>query len=199
MKKLICVLSLLILPSCRVWAQEVLPEQERWIEQVDGGCVIPASAHVSQNYALGFGGDVLMGYRFSRQFSLSADLGYYDSDQKTLGGNAGEWDYTPLMAVARYNLNLGVIRPYLLLGAGVAFNSYSLTGGSATVSKSTRGETDFLLSPGLGALVVVAADMAVYIQGRLDMDFTPAFAGLPPPDSPSLFIPIKLGMTFFAL
>ncbi len=56
------------------------------------GSFYPSSPSAAAGYALGYGGDILVGYRFDRHLSLSADLGYYDCDQKISGASAaGEW------------------------------------------------------------------------------------------------------------
>ena len=182
----------------RVAAQD-LKENQRWIEQIDGGVVFPASQANAAAYGAGIGGDILVGYRFSRDFSFSGDLGYYDCDQKNSGALAGEWLYTPLMAVARLNFGSAPVRPFLLLGAGIAFNTFSETPAYSGIKTSER-ETDLLLSPGAGILVVIGGNAALYLQGRLDFNFTSERAsGSPFTDSPSLFIPVKAGLSFFAL
>ncbi len=185
----------------RLLAQELAPNQ-KWIEQADAGFVFPVSTNVSSVFNVGLGGDILVGYRFDRNFSLSTDLGYYDCDQKgPSGAAAGEWIYVPLMEVARYNFGSGRIRPYVLLGTGVAFNNYHETlinlGQSLDLS---RVGTDFLLSPGAGVLFVVYSDAAVYLQARMDMNFTPNRSlSSPVVDNPSIFIPVKAGLSFFVL
>ena len=189
---------LLAAASSPLFSQD-LKENQRWIEQVDGGVVYPASKANAAAYGAGFGGDILVGYRFTRDLSLSGDLGYYDCDQKTGGAEAGEWLYTPLMAVARLNIGSSPVRPFLLLGAGIAFNTFSVTPSYLGFKVSER-ETDFLLSPGAGLLFIIGGNAALYIQGRVDLNFTTDRAGTSPfTDSPSLFIPVKAGLSFFAL
>lgn len=182
---------LTVLPAL---AQELAPNQ-RWIEQVDAGFVFPVSPAVSGGYAVGIGGDVLVGYRFNRDLSLSADVGYYDCDQKFYGASAGEWLYMPLMVVARFNFGNGAVRPFLTLGVGGAENIYSLS--LAGSGQQSDREMDFLLSPGAGILFVVTGDTALYFQGRVDLDFAPSTG--PFTDNPGLFIPLKAGVSFFAL
>jgi len=172
-----------------------LQEDQRWIEQVDAGGILPLSHAVGTLYDPGVGGDIVVGYRFDRTFSLSADVGYYDCDEKTLGGAAGEWIYSPILLMARYNFGSGNVRPFLILGAGLAVNTYSLT--TSPLGLVDHRETNPLLSPGLGVLFVVAKDTAIYVQTRLDLNFSTA--GGPWTDSPSLFLPVKAGLSFFAL
>ena len=196
MKKTWLGLGMAVLLVCPGWAQELAPHQ-KWIEQVDGGFVFPASSAAAAGYGMGVGGDILIGYRFTRQFSLSADLGYYDCDQKISGALAGEWLYTPIMAVGRFSFGPGWVKPFVSLGVGFAMNTYSLT--VAGIKTSVK-ETDFLLAPGAGVLFIVTDHMALYGQVRLDMNYTTVGSmGNPFTDNPTLFIPFKGGMSFFVL
>jgi hypothetical protein len=190
--KAVRLAGLLFLAALPAFSQE-LNEKQRWIEQADAGFVFPLSQAVAAGYAKGLGGDILVGYRFDRNFSLSADLGYYDCDQTALGASAGEWIYVPVMAVARYNFGPGWVRPFVLLGAGVAVNTYTLSPGYS--GKLSKRETDPLLAPGLGVMFVVEHDLALYVQARLDINFSTASWT----DQPSLFMPLKAGLSFFVL
>jgi hypothetical protein len=194
MKNLFWILMPLVLTGSQAWGQALLPAQ-RWFEQVDGGAVIPASAEVSRDYGIGLGGDVLMGYRFDRDFSLAVDLGYFYCGQNTTGETEAGWTYAPMMILLRYNIGSGWIRPYLLLGAGFVLNNYSIEVGSSAPSNN---EVNLLLSPGFGVSFELEPGLAFYLQTRLDMDFTPVSVELPLSDNPTLFIPIKMGLTFAA-
>jgi hypothetical protein len=194
MKKILCLFGWLVLMVWPTLVRAQLSENQRWIEQVDGGFIFPISTAAGTLYDWGFGGDILIGYRFDRNFSLSADVGYYDCDEKSLGGDSGEWLYSPILLLARYNFGSGSVRPYLILGAGLAVNSYSLT--SSFLGQVSHRETNPLLSPGLGILFVVTRDTALYIQTRLDLNFSTANG--PWIDNPSIFLPLKGGLSFFA-
>jgi hypothetical protein len=103
------------------------------------------------------------------------------------------------MEVARLNFGEGWVRPYVLLGVGGAFNTFSQTPGSLATRVSKQ-EVDFLLAPGAGVLFVVAKDTALYLQARMDVDFVGnGSLGSPAADHPTLFIPIKGGISFFVL
>jgi hypothetical protein len=195
MKYLFWVLLPLVLTGSQAWGQALSPIP-KWFEQVDGGAVIPASAEVARDYGLGLGGDVLMGYRFNRDFSIAADLGYFYCGQNTTGVTAGGWTYAPAMILIRYNIGSGWIRPYLLAGGGFALNSYSIAVGSSAPSNS---EINLLFSSGFGISFILEPGLAVYLQTRLDTDFTPVSVGLPLSDSPTQFIPVKMGITFESL
>ena len=177
-----------------LWA-DPLPENQRWIEAIDGGFIFPVSSAASNDYDRGVGGDILIGYRFDRTFSLSVDLGYYDCDQKTAGGSAGEWIYVPILGIARWTFGSDWVRPYVFAGAGIAVNSYNLTQG--VWGHVSNRETDLLLAPGAGVLFVIAPGTALYIQSRLDLNFTTQSG--PWTDNPSIFLPIKGGLSLFVL
>jgi hypothetical protein len=190
--KAVRFVGLLFLVALPAFSQE-LDENQRWIEQADGGFVFPVSPAVANGYARGYGGDILVGYRFNRDFSLSADLGYYECDQTGASSSSGQWIYVPVMGVARYNFGPGWVRPYVLLGAGIAVNTYTLTPGYN--GKLSNRETDPLLAPGLGVMFIVEHDLALYAQTRLDINFSTAAWT----DNPSLFLPVKGGLSFFVL
>jgi hypothetical protein len=70
----------------------------------------------------------------------------------------------------------------------VAINSFSQTSAS---------QTDFMAAPGAGVLLKVSDSAALFLQARVDMDFTGSngFGGTA--DSPTIFIPIQAGIGFF--
>jgi opacity protein-like surface antigen len=197
MKRLMLV-GLLALAGMPVLAQEV-PEGQRWIQQLSGGSIVPFSRQASRDFDLGLGGDLGVGYRFTRQFALSLNLGYYDLDQRFYGASSGEWIYVPLSLSARYSWTTERFRPYVSLGVGLAFNNYSFSIGSGgSGPQEHRAGTDLLLSPGLGMLFILGGDLAAFVQGRADFVFTPkAGPGQPPVDTPTIFLPILVGISFF--
>ncbi len=195
MKKGLWLALLLILPGMALADEGDIPADQRWTETADGSLALPLSTSVAQAFSTGFGGDLSVGYRLDRTFTLAVASGYYQYDiSKPTAGESGNFSYVPLMGVARFNLTHEAIRPYLFLGLGVALNSYSQTFSSES-SKSTQ--TDFLMAPGAGVLFKVADSAALFLQARVDMDFTGAngFGGTS--NSPTIFIPIQAGIGFF--
>ncbi|HVZ81542.1 MAG TPA: outer membrane beta-barrel protein [bacterium] len=195
MRKLFLLFPFILALAGPVRPADPMPENQRWIEAIDGGFIFPVSSAAGRDYDRGVGGDILIGYRFDRSFSLSADLGYYDCDQKGTGASAGEWIYVPMLAVARWTFGDGWVRPYALAGAGVAVNNYNLTQG--VWGHVSNRETNLLLAPGAGALFIIAPGTALYLQARLDLNFTTP--GGPWTDNPSLFMPVKGGLSLFVL
>lgn len=193
MKKILILAGLLVLTASPALAQ--LREDQKWIEQADGGFIFPLSPANSTIYGRGLGGDILVGYRLNRDFSVSADVGYYECDQKFYGSSLGSWSYSPILILARYNFGPGWFRPFLILGGGIAVNSYSET--DPYFGAISHRETDPLLSPGMGLLFIVSPDTAFYVQARFDLNFTTV--GGPWVDNPSVFMPLKAGLSFFAL
>jgi hypothetical protein len=170
------------------WSQ-ALTEDQHWVEQVGGSFGIPASSSAAQALNLGFGGDLSIGYRLDTNFSLGIGTGYHQFDFKNPPpGVSGKFSYVPLQLGVRYTFGSGGLRAYLLLSAGAAINTLGTT-------HSTT-ETDFLFSPGLGALLVVDTKAAIYLQTKFDMDFTRStFSN----DNPTLFVPIDAGLIFYLL
>jgi hypothetical protein len=193
MKRLFLLVLALVLPLSAVWGDDLNPDQ-RWTESIDGSFSFPFSTADAQAFAPGLGGDLSMGYRFDRNFTLSAATGYYQYNVQNQPGSTANLSYIPLLAVARYNLMTGPVHPYIFLGAGVALNTFTLN--SSTLG--TR-ETDFLLTPGLGVLFRVADFMGIFFQGRVDIDFTSTGGLGKSTDSPSIFIPLQVGVGFFVL
>ncbi len=100
------------------------------------------------------------------------------------------------MVAARYNLLEGPVHPYIFFGTGAAVNTTTVSRSSGVQYSSTQ--TDFLMSPGAGMLVRVGDGAALFVQGRLDIDFVPP--GSPASaDGSALFFPIQAGANFFVL
>jgi hypothetical protein len=172
-----------------------LKDDQRWTESISGGFSFPSSESNAQAFGVGLGGSINVGYRFDTNFALLAQTGYYQYNLQGPASNGGaNLSYIPLMAVARYNILTGAVHPYFLLGAGVALNGYVL-GSNTAVNR----QADFLLAPGLGVLFRVADIMAVFAQGRVDLDFTPSSGLGHATDSPSIFVPLELGVGFFVI
>ena len=70
-------------------AQDLAPDKQ-WIEQVSAGVDFPASSRLSNDFAVGVGSEITVGYRFNRDFVLSTSAGFYDCDQKGTGASGGE-------------------------------------------------------------------------------------------------------------
>ena len=189
MNKGLWLALLMILPGIALAADGDLPADQRWTETADVALSQPLSTNASKGLDMGFGGDLSVGYRFDRTLTLAVASGYYQYDLSKLGtGAGGNFSYVPLLGVVRLNLTHEAIRPYIFLGLGVAINSYSMTSTS---------QTDFMAAPGAGVLFKVADSAALFLQGRVDMDFTPNNGLGGAADSPTIFIPIQAGIGFF--
>lgn len=189
MKKELWLALLMTLPGMALAADGDIPADQRWTETADGGLALPLSTNASKALNLGFGGDLSVGYRFDHTFTLAVASGYYQYDLSKLGsGISGNFSYVPLLGVVRLNLTHEAIRPYVFLGLGVAINSYSTTSTS---------QTDFMAAPGAGVLFKVADSAALFLQARVDMDFTPNNGLGGAADSPTIFVPIQAGIGFF--
>lgn len=128
---------------------------------------------------------------------------------------SGDWYYFPVVALIQYSFSSekDKVVPYVFGGAGVAFNSatVSATYNSQTVTASTT-ENDFLVCPGAGLKARLDEKVDVFLQVRLDINFTSQnnsdVITLDAPggtakgngnlsdDSPTLFLPIQMGLDF---
>ncbi len=172
----------------------------QWIEQIDGSFSVPASS--TQRLAdPGLGGDINVGYRFDNTFSFFVGTGYYQYGiAPSPGGQNAQLSYIPLTGILRFTFGGGFFRPYLVGGFGGALNTYTQTNppGSLT-ARSSESQINFYLAPGLGVLYVFSSDMAVFLQARVDVDFT-SHNGLGGElENPSVFIPLQIGISFFAV
>ncbi len=153
------------------------------------------------NPALGLGGDISIGYRLDRTFCLLIDTGYYQYSINPGPDTAKALlAYIPLVGILRITFGDGLFRPYVFGGAGVALNTYVQNSAPGSPSsKIDEAEMDFYLAPGVGMLYRLSGDMAVFLQSRVDIDFTSSRGlGIPLPN-PSVFIPLQAGISFFPL
>ena len=180
-------------------APATLAPNQRWVEQIDGSFSIPtfSSQHEPDP---GTGGDINVGYRFDRTFALFLGTGYY---QYGIPAATSQFNahlaYIPLTLIFRVTFGDGEFRPYLFEGAGLALNIYTQNDDLNGAVPTSQSEIDFYMTPGLGISYAFASDMAVFVQSRIDLDFT-SHNGLGLPlGNPSVFIPLQAGISFFAL
>jgi hypothetical protein len=169
-----------------------------WVEQADGGLSFPLSS-APQGSNPGFGGDLNIGYRLDRTLAFFVGTGYYQYDlSASPTAVKDKLAYIPFTGICRITLGDGPIHPYLFGALGIALSTYSQTNPLAD-TETNKAETDFYAAPGLGILFALSSNMAFFLQSRLDLVFT-SHNGLGTPlDSPTVFIPLQAGISFFAL
>ena len=193
MKKLLALALLFAIPSSIVWAQDELGPDQHWVEQVGGSVAFPASGDASKAYNVGFGGDFSISYRITPNISEGVMTGYYQFNiQNAPSGSNSNFSYVPLMEVTRCVIGDGDFRPYAFFGLGAAFNTLKLSPTSTT-------ETDLLMSPGAGVLWAAFPKAALYVQGRLDVDFISDNISSAHSTNPSVFLPLEGGLIFYVL
>ena len=189
----------------------------QWVVQLQGGLGIPTSSQAATIFDLGFNVEALVGYAFSKDFTLGVESGidslpfniqkYIDQAEQGLGvtGVTGSTTvaltHIPLELVGQYNIQAGgSVTPYILLGVGVAFDSYggttteSYQGVSVTQTYPNQSWTNFELDPGVGVAFNVAKEFNIFVQGKVDMDFGPTTgANGESTDSPIMTIPVQIG------
>ncbi len=181
-------------------SQSSLPQDKRWVEQIDGSFSIPSfTGNLEPN--LGFGGDINIGYRLDRTICFFIGTGYYQYNiPPSTGATSAILAYIPLVGILRLTFGDGLFRPYVFGGAGIALNTYIQNSPPGSLApKISEAEADFYLAPGMGILYRFSSDMAIFLQSRVDLDFTsPKGLGIPL-GNPSIFIPLELGLSFLAL
>lgn len=197
MKKLLVFIICSALPIS-LWAQSGLKPDQMWVEQADGGRSIPLSSD-PQDSNPGFGGDLNIGYRLDRTLAFFVGTGYYQYDLPASPAAAkGKLAYVPFTGICRLTWGDGPLRPYLFGALGIALSTYSQAN-LLEDTETNKAETDFYAAPGLGVLFALSSNMAFFLQSRVDLVFT-SHNGLGIPlDSPTVFIPLQAGISFFAL
>jgi hypothetical protein len=205
MKKILVLAFLAALSASPLWADEIvsspsdqLGTNQQWIERVEGTLDVPASSDASSALNLGFGGGLAIGYRLEPHLSLSLSSGYYQYAVKNIpaSSTSGYFSYVPLETVINYNLGDGSFRPYVSFGIGAAFNTYSSSSGALQTNSF---ETSFFMSPAIGFLQIISPKAALFVEGRMDMDFRANNALGMANGTPSIFVPIQAGLTFFVI
>ncbi len=175
----------------------------KWVVQAQGGMSIPTSDGLSSNTTAGLSLEGMIGYAFTRDFTLGLESGldtWSTPATNRAWGGVGGLNHIPLELVAQYNFIGGSVTPYVVLGAGVAFD-YSAQNPFST----SQSWTNFELDPGIGVAFNVAQDFNLFAQAKLDLDFasTTGAGGeniIPlngtTPDSPIISIPIQIGLSF---
>jgi hypothetical protein len=190
----------LFLIASTAWSQAQPESNRRWVEQIDGSFSIPSSA--AEGLAdPGLGGDINIGYRFDPTFSFFIGTGYYQYGiAPSPGGQNAQLSYIPLTGILRFSFGEGPFHPYLVGGLGCVLNTYSQTNPTGSLTQSSsQSQINFYLAPGVGILYGFSNDMAVFLQSRVDLDFT-SHNGLGGQlGNPSVFIPLQIGISFFAI
>ncbi len=160
--------------------------------QIQGGLTIPTSSGLSTFTAAGpsFGG--MIGYAFSKDFTLGVESGVEEWITQSKYGQGGI-NHIPLELLGQYNFTGGSIVPYIDLGVGVAFD---------WSTDFIPSQTNFELDPGIGVAFNLAKDFNLFVQGKLAMDFNStgkngesiAASSTASPDSPLMSIPVQLGV-----
>jgi opacity protein-like surface antigen len=197
MKKFLGLAMGFMMAASAAWADD---NAGKFLIQVEGGIAIPVSSQAASVLSAGFSGEGQVGYAFSRDFSLSLESGF-DSlpfqSSKLATGVTASITHVPLEAVGQYNIKAGGgVWPYILVGVGVAFDSYSVSGITLPAGTTTSW-TNFELDPGIGVAVDLTKDINIFVQGKLAMDFeTTTGTKAEFTDSPLITIPVQIGVNF---
>jgi opacity protein-like surface antigen len=198
MKKLLGLIAGLMMAASALPAAG--DTSDKWLLQGAGGLCFPVSGQAASQWSLGFSGEAQAGFAFSREFFLSLESGleFLPVNSSYLPAHdTGTLIHIPLEAVAQYNFNAGGgVWPFLLLGAGVAFDDLSFSAYTFPPGAATNW-TNFELDPGIGVAFDVTEDVNIFVQGKVEMDFEPAAeANAEFQDKPLIAIPIQVGVNF---
>jgi len=159
-----------------------------WFAQINGNTCFP-SGHLSQNVDQGWGFEASLGYRLPGHVEISVESGYDTYLAKITTFN-GAWSMTPLVLKGQIYLGSSIIRPYLFVPAGLAFNSESASFLGLT---GTANETDLLEEGGFGFALPMGDRSSFFIQGKVEADNTTSHYAN---DQPTLLFPVSAGVQF---
>jgi hypothetical protein len=193
-----------------------------WVVQLQGGPDFLLSSTPSEVMGQGitfgnpgWGYNVSAGYAFSRMFSLSFLAGYQVSGvtaQNMPSDITFGLSYASIQLVPQYYFSIGDTRVYGFLGVGLVVNNYNQTTtgkdspvtGLSMYDNVNIPETDFLLSPGVGAAFKLCDKADLFVQAKLDMDFfSKTYADWMNTmvtgnkfESTQMFLPIQVGVNY---
>jgi hypothetical protein len=187
MKKfLILVLLLAVGLVSKSWADTV-SDDGAWFIQINGDSGFP-TGNLANNVNQGWGGEGSIGYHFAHDYAVAVESGFDTYSAK--GGANAQWNMVPLIFKVQMGGYSAGVSPYLLLGAGVAFNSETATVFGITGNAS---ETDFLGEAGLGLAFPLSDKANFFVQGKVEADMTSSNYSK---DQPTVLIPINAGFQF---
>jgi hypothetical protein len=179
---------------------------EHFVFQADGGAVIPMSSAAATYFSTGYNFDGRISYAFDDVFAIGLESGFYNlgvpsTSLKNSGIPASamaSMTHIPLLFTMQiYFGDSGApIQPFLLLAAGLAFDSDNLQGASFPATAVTSW-TNFELDPAVGVAFRLDKNTNVFVQARCDMDFddnTSTDAAVQSGDSPLITVPIQAGV-----
>ncbi len=187
MKKIL-ILSLMLMLGSVSFAMADDTTGGAWVIQLNGDTGF-ATGNLAKNVNQGWGGEGSIGYRFPSNILLAVESGFDTYSAKNGTFNA-QWNMVPLIAKIQSCFGTGMVKPYLFVGGGLAFNSSTA---SAFGVSGTTTETDFLGEAGLGFDFAVAENVALFVQGKVEMDTTSKNYSS---DVPTVLIPINAGFKF---
>jgi hypothetical protein len=191
MKKILVLISLLMLGSVSlVLADSGTGSMDNgtWFMQLNGDTSFP-TANLANQVNQGWGGEGSIGYCFPQNLELALESGY-DTYSTKNGNNNGMWNVVPIVLKLQYGFGDSPTKPYLFVGAGLAFNNKSANYFGGTVSTS---ETDFLEEAGMGLSFAMSSGTVFFVQGKIEVDnTTSSYAS----DVPTIVFPINVGWKF---
>ncbi len=195
--------------SSTVLTPENTASTERFMFQFNVSAIPAVSSAAATQLGLGFGFDARISYAFDDFFSIGLESGFDTNpfNNNVLGagsfglpsGATASMTHIPVLVVFQIGMGDegGPIQPYLILGAGMALDSYSLQN-AAFPAGTTTSWANFEFDPGLGVAFVLNKGLNLFVQAKFAMDFddnnsdnTGQMA-----DTPIITIPVQMGLSF---
>jgi opacity protein-like surface antigen len=193
MKKVIVFVFALMLVCASAFAAEATSASSSngsWNIQIVGDLVIP-TGDAANGYDMGLGGEAMVGYSLDSNMTLGVLGGYqYLMIKGSPSGYSAA--YIPIEAVMKYNFGSGQVKPYGILGVGLALGMFSTPaidlGPWGTFPATTTTSTDLLLDPGIGVAFNLSDKVDLVLQGKVEMIMSSGSMGL--------YIPLQVGVNF---
>jgi hypothetical protein len=170
------------------WADVENMTKSTWVIQENGDTSFP-TGRLANNVNQGWGGEGSIGYRLPIDLEFSVESGYDTYSARNNSFNS-TWNVVPLVFKIQYGFGTGSIKPYLFIGAGIAFNAKT---NSSDGSMNGASEADFLDEGGFGLDFALLENSSFFVQGKMETDYTSSnYAS----DQPTVLFPLNAGFKF---
>lgn len=160
MKRLLAVLLLALAPALALAAEK--NAGGNWYVGLGGGISLP-SQNWHSSYDLGYGGELIGGYNFDRNFAIQMQVDNMFYSATILGISTSVYNLRPVLE-AKASAEMSGIKPYLF--AGPALNiSFASTSGT------TNSNTDFAAKAGVGVQFDLGSQTNLFVEGKYHMTF----------------------------
>jgi hypothetical protein len=185
--------------------------------QIAGGVFVPVSSEAASQLTAGYALEIMAGYAFTPHFTLGLEAGSSQLNYNTavilaaagITNNSGysltvpTFGHVPVEVVGEYTFGESTVKPFVLLGCGLAFDNVN---GTETLTKNgfpiysqtiNNSWTNVEIYPGAGVEFALDKHSNIFIQTKLDMDFGPTVNSgstlAEATDKPIMIVPVEIG------